>query len=143
MGRAKVVTSYIKRFDPLLFCEKSGDGKLCVYRKGQRIESYDVDGVVIGFVRPAPYLVLSLTDTWNLNGKPREWGIEPIMNRLRMSDTWSRDVAKESIESIEKFDESKERAIDNHIESYLKDVRREFAGVTNDINTANLNKKIN
>ena len=65
------------------------------------------------------------------------------MNRLRMSDTWSRDVARESIQSIEKFDESKERAIDNHIESFLKDSRREFASITNDINTANLDKKIN
>lgn len=143
MGRAEVITSYIKRFDPLLFCEKSGDGKLCVYRKDQRIESYDVDGTRIHFVRPAPYLVLALTSTWNLNGEPREWGIEPIMRRLKMSDTWSRDLAKESIESIERDNESKDRAIDNHIESYLKDIRKEFAGVTNDINTANVRKKLN
>jgi hypothetical protein len=141
VDRASVITSYIKRFDSLLFCEKSGDGKLCIYRKDQRIESYDVDGVVIHFVRSAPYLVLALTDTWNINGSPRDWGIEPILNRLRMSDTWSRNVAEESIKSIERHNESKDRAIDNHIESFLKDKRREFARITNDINTANLEKK--
>lgn len=133
MGRAEVISSYLRKFDPLLFCEKSEDGKLCIYRKDQRIETYDVDGFVIHFVRPAPYLVLALTDTWNLFGKSRDWGIEPILNRLRECDLWSRDLAKESMESIERSNASKDRDVDNHIESYLKDIRKPFANATNDI----------
>jgi len=140
VGRAEVITSYIRRFDSLLFCEKSGDGKLCIYRKGQRIESYDVDGVVIHFVRPAPYLVLALTDTWNLHGKSRDWGIEPILRRLRECDLWSRDLAKESIESIEAHNASKDREVDNHIESYLKDIRKPFARATDDLVVGSLIK---
>jgi hypothetical protein len=141
VGRAERITSYIKRHDPLLFCEKSKDGKLCIYRKSQRIESYDIDGTIVHFVLPAPYLVLALTDTWNLSGVSKDWGIEPIMNRLRMSDLWTRDVAKESMESVEKANASKDRAIENHIESYLKDIRKDFAHVTNDIVTGSLNNK--
>lgn len=143
MGRAQVITEHIRRFDPLLFCEKQRDGKLCVYRKDQRIESYDVDGNVIHFVRPAPYLVFALTDTWNLSGAPRDWGIEPILHKLKGCDLWARDIAKESMESVVKDKESKDRAVDNHIESFLKENRREFARRTNDIVTGTLNKKIN
>jgi hypothetical protein len=133
VGRAEVVTSYIRRFDPLLSCERSGDGKLCIYRKDQRIESYDVDGVVIHFVRPAPYLVFALTDNWNIHGNRVDWGIEPIMKRLKECDLWSRDLAKESMESIEKAKASDDRAAENHIESYLKDIRKSFARATDDI----------
>lgn len=141
--RADVITREIKKYDYLLYCEKNRDGKLCVYRKGRRIESYDLNGTTLHAVLDDPYFVIALTDTWNLNGEPRDWGIIPILGRLQMIDCWNRDLAKESVESIEKHDESKDRAIDNHIESFLKDKRREFAAITNDINTSTLNKKIN
>lgn len=138
MGRAKRVTSYIKTHDPELYCERR-DGKLCVLRKGQRIESYDVDGVSIGFVRPAPSTVFWLTDNWCEDGMSVEWGLLPIANRLKKIDLWNnRDVAREIINGHEQKAKSRERDLDNYLESYLKDHRREFARATNDINTANL-----
>ncbi len=137
----KVVSSFLKRFDPLLFVEQR-EGKLCVFRKGQRIESYDVDGNLIHFVRPDPYLVFALTEDWTSYSAPRDWGLEPIFKKLRECDIWARDIAKEAIESMEKSQKSRDRARDNHIESFLKDNRREFAKITNDIRTANMNTKL-
>ncbi len=139
MGRADVITDLVKRYDPLLYCE-SRDGKLCIYRKSQRIESYDVNGVRIGFVRPAPFIVFALTDSWSLAGEPRDWGLLPIRERLTMIDSWHRDVAKELLDKQEARAKSKDRDLDNHIESYLKDVRKDFARATNDVNTSTLSK---
>lgn len=138
MGRANAVTKFLKRFDPMLFCERR-EGKLCVLRKDQRIESYVVDGNLIHFVRPAPYLILALTNDWNLNGEPCDWGLEPILARIQACDLWKRDIASESLKSIEGSRASRDRAADNHIEGFLKENRREFARLTNDINTSTLN----
>jgi hypothetical protein len=141
VGRAEQVTDFIKRFDRQLYCEKGRDGKLRVFRKDQRIESYDVDGITILFTRPAPYLVFALTEDWTLNTAAIDWGLEPILARLKACDLWARDLATESIKSIEHANKSRERAVDNHIESYLIENRREFARRTNDINTSTLNRK--
>jgi hypothetical protein len=142
VGRAEDVTRFIKRYDPKLYCEKSREGKLCVFRKGQTIESYDVDGTIIDFVRPAPYLVFALTNDWTVNGEPCDRGLDPIYFRLQEIDVWNRDLAKESLQSIVKGKESRARAVENHIESYLLENRREFARLTNDINTSTLDKKM-
>lgn len=139
--RATVIEREIRKYDDLLYCEKSRDGKLCIYRKGRRIESYDLDGTALHVVLDDPYLVLALTDTWNLNGEPRDWGVMPILQRLQMIDCWKRDLAKESIESVERANSSDNRAADNHIESYLKDIRKSFARATDDIVTGSLNNK--
>lgn len=140
MDRARVVTEFLRKYDFDLYCEKSREGKLCVYRKGRSIEAYDLDGQVLLNVRSTPYLVFALTTDWSVYGDPCDWGLDPIYFRLQEIDLWKRDLAKESLQSIEKGKKSRDRAIDNHIESYLSDNRREFASLTNDINTSTLNK---
>lgn len=122
----------------MLFCERR-DGKLCVLRKDQRIESYEFNGATIHFVRPAPYLVFALTDDWTVYGRAVDWGLEPILKKVRACDLWVRDLVSESIASMDRTKESRDRDVTNHIESYLSDNRREFARRTNDIRTANLN----
>lgn len=139
MGRRQDITSFVKRFDPLLFCE-SKEGKLCLFRKGTRVETYDVNGTAIDFLRPAPHFVFALTHDWNLSGDPCDRGLEQIRARLVEIDLWNRDLVAE----IEKREEEREKAhnreLDNHIESYLLDHRREFAKATNDVNTASMSK---
>ncbi len=138
MGRANAVTEFVKRYDSKLYCESSG-GKLCIYRKGQRIESYDMDGVKLVIVRPAPYLIFALTEDWTINTPPRDWGLLPIREKLVFGDLWNnRDVAQELLDAEEERKRSSDRAVDNHIESYLKDNRREFARATNDILTTSI-----
>lgn len=138
MGRAEEITGFVKRFDPELYCGRNEDGKLCVYRNGSRIESYDVGETVISFVRPAPYMVLSLTTDWGVNSPPCDRGLEPIYQRLQEIDLWNRDLVREMSEKYDKDKASRNRAVDNHIESYLTDHRRDFARATNDINTSTL-----
>lgn len=143
VGRAEVITSFVKRHDPELYCEKNGDGKLCVYRKGFKVESYDVHGTLVHFVRPAPYMVLSLTTDWGVNSEPCDRGLLPILHRLNEIDLWNRDLVKEISETYDRDAKSRERAVDNQIESYLIDHRREFASVTNDILTHSVDKTEN
>src|SRR4029077_5261698 len=57
VGRVDVISKFVKRFDSKLYCEMHEEGKLCVFRKSQRVESYDVDGLMIDFIRPAPHFV--------------------------------------------------------------------------------------
>lgn len=142
VDRARQVTEYIKQYDHKLFCAKGAEGKLCVYRKDYEVDWYEYEGHALGHVRSAPYLVFALTDDWTIHGTPVDRGLLPIYFRLQQIDLWNRDLAKESIESVEEDKRSKERAVDNHIESFLKENRREFARRTNDINTGTLNKKI-
>lgn len=139
MGRAERVSKAVKRYDPKLYCERR-EGKLCVLRKSSRVETYDVDGLLIDFVRPAPSFVFALTHNWKMNGEPVEWGLLPIIERLRMNDLWSRDLADECIRATEKATESKEREKASNNEAFLKDFRRQFAKATDGINTANLAK---
>ncbi len=140
MGRAERITEVIKAYDSKLFC-KSEDGKLCIYRKSQRIESYDLNGTLYHFVRPSCFWILSLTHNWRMDGDPADWGIEPIMKKLKMGDLWHRDLASEVIRQEEKHLESTQRHLDNESEAFLKDYRRKFARTFNDVRVANMAKK--
>lgn len=140
MGRAEQITKAVKSYDSKLYCEKSREGKLCVYRRGSRIEPYDIDGLAINFVRPAPHFVFALTHDWKLAGRPVDWGVLPIMNRLKAIDLWQRDLAEESIKSVERASESYQRDMGNSIESFLYDFRSSFKKATADINTASMKK---
>lgn len=143
VGRAEAITERLRGYDPMLYCEKSREGKLCVYRKGQRIESYFIDevGAVVQFVRPAPFFIFAITDDWSLQGLSVDWGIEPIMQRLKRIDSWNRDIAEEAIRQAEEKEEAITIDRQNKTESFLKDFRRQFAKATNDINTSTLERK--
>lgn len=140
MGRAERVTSVISEHDPKLYCE-GRDGKLCIFRRSQRIESYDYDGMTINFVRPAPFFIIALTDDWRMSGTPVDWGLVPIMNRLREIDLWNRDMASEIIRKEEEVSRINEKDFKNNGEAFLKDYRREFARTFNDVRTSNMSKK--
>lgn len=142
MGRADVITRAIKLHDRELYCERSGEGKLCIYRKGKRVESYRPDDEsVLHFVRPTPYFVFALTHDWRLAGEPKDWGIEPIMARLKAMDLWNRDVAGDLIDQEMKEKASLQRDRENTIESFLLDFRKQFARAFNDVNTSTMAKK--
>lgn len=142
MGRAERITRAIKLHDPLLYCERGEEGKLCIYRMSERVESHRLDDEsVLHFVRPTPYFVFALTDNWRLAGEPRDWGIEPIMARLKALDLWNRDLAGDLIAAEMKERESLERERQNSIESFLLDFRKQFQKTFDGVNTANMDKK--
>lgn len=143
MGRAERITKTIKHHDALLYCERSKEGKLCVYRKSNRVESFRLDDEksVLHFVRPAPHFVFALTHDWKLSGQEVDWGLEPIMARLKAIDLWNRDLAGECIRGEEKRLESLARDRQNNVESFLLDFRRQFQKTFNDVNTSTMEKK--
>lgn len=140
MGRAEQITRHLKRYDSKLYCKELSEGKLCVFRKSTRLEYYDVDGCVIGFARPAPFFIMALTSNWRLDGDSCEWGIEPVMNRLRANDLHQRNLAEECIRAEEKARESKERDMRNEQEAFLKDFRSQFHKTFSDVNTSSMKK---
>ena len=143
MGRESRITKEVQKHDPKLYCAKNAEGTLCVYRRGVRFEAYEFDGDVMIYTRPAPHFVFALTDNWKTNGRSVEWGLEPIQARLKAIDLWNRPtLADELIESYEQDEKSAERDLDNSIEAFLKDYRREFARTFNDVNTSTMNKKL-
>jgi hypothetical protein len=140
VGRVDRITNALRAHDDKLYCAKSKEGTLCVYRRSYRLEPYQIGDNVLVDLRPAPFFIFALTDTWKLNGLPREWGIDPIMHRIREIDGWSRNVAQDLIKGYEKDAESKDRDIDNQNEAFLKDFRKQFAKTTDGINTASMKK---
>ncbi len=140
--RKDKITKAIKRYDRELYCDWSPQGPLVIYRKGHRYEPMEVNGVIIHYQVPSPHYVFALTDTWVVTGNPIDWGIEPIMARLRAMDLWrDDDIVKEHTRNYHKGEESKARDQRNSIESFLYEFRSQFAKATNNVNTSLLDKR--
>lgn len=142
MGRAERITREIQSHDRLLYCERNEAGRLCVYRKSTRYETYHLsDDATLVWARPTPYFVFALTHNWKIDGRPVDWGLCPIMARLKAIDLWNRDLAEEIIQDEEKRIESMARDRRNTTEAFLLDFRRQFAKAFDGVNTANMAKK--
>jgi len=142
VGRADRITRELKNHDSLLYCDWGKAGRLCVFRKSTRWESYRLDeDAVLSVARSTPHLIFALTDTWNERGEPKDWGIEPILARIKAIDLWNRDLAEEIIQGAEKDLETAARDRRNTTESFLLDFRKQFAKSFDDVNTANMSKK--
>lgn len=139
MGRAKRITDFIKAHDHKLFA-KCSEGKLCIYRKSDSVEWYDLDGINIGFVRPTPHLIMALTHNWHILGQPVEWGLDVILARLQAIDLWNRDLASEQEAQYEERKQKTAREASNKTEDFLREFKRPFAESFKDINVANLKK---
>jgi len=140
VGRAEQVTELIKAHDSKLYCDRGREGKLCIYRKSTRVERYEIDGVSIGFVRPAPHFVMALTDNWQMHGREVDWGLIPILQRLQSMDLWNRNLAEDLIEGYEKKEKQVARDASNKNEDFLREFRKPFAETFKDVNTANMKK---
>lgn len=140
--RKDQITKAIKKYDRELYCDWSPQGPLVIYRKGHRYEPMEVNGVIIHYQIPSPHYVFALTDTWVITGKSIEWGIEPILARLKAMDLWrDDDIIKEHTRNYHKGEESKARDQRNSIESFLYEFRSQFAKATNNVNTSLLDKR--
>jgi len=132
----------ISRYDRELFAKRDGLGMIRVLRKAQRFLSYSFDGAILHYAVSTPSDVFCLTDNWTIRGRPVEWGIEPVLARLKAIDVWSHpEIQEELIKNIQKSDLSERRDLRNNIESFLLDFRKQFAKAFNDINTSTLDKK--
>lgn len=128
MDKAKTLTGYLKRYDSELFAVCNKPPRIDVYRQNRDKLS-------------PPHFIFSLTDTWTASGKPVDWGVEPVIARLRALDLWNSGIGVEHfIEQSEKEKEEELRNFRNNTESFLLDFRRQFAKATDGINTSTLEK---
>ena len=136
------LTGAVKRHDEKLFVKKDDFGRMSVWRESYALRPYEISGSVIQCLEPAPHYIMSLTENWTMNAKPCEWGVEPILERLKSIDAWNRDsfVNSEMEENNRRVDESKQRSINNKIEDATYEAYGTFKKVFADINTANINK---
>lgn len=142
MGRIERITREIQAYDRELYCDKGKEGMLCIYRKSKRAEHYQLeDGVWLTSVRPAPHLIFPLTDNWNVKGKPVDWGIVPILQRLKALDLWNRDIVSDIEEEYDKDKKESARKQKNNTESFLYEFRSQFKKTFNDVRTANMDMK--
>lgn len=88
-----------------------------------------------------PFFIFALTDDWTAKSRPREWGIEVVLNRIVAMDLWKNETVMDRLfRDYEKREASEKRARRNDIEDFLYDFRKDFAKATNGINTSLLPK---
>lgn len=139
----KRITDEISRYDYKLYAKKDNDGTIRIYRqcKEYRPELLAHGVAVLNVIRN-DHLVMSLTDTWGVRGKPVEWGILPILARLRAMDLWNSDNLMTAFIKNEEVDEKRrEKKMKNTTEDFLYEFRDSFKKATNDINTSQLSKR--
>ena len=143
MREVSRITKHLKGLDSKLYAVKDERSNVIhVYREGTRLEHFEHNGVKYVYPRTSPHFILALTDTWTANGRPVEWGIEPLMQRMADIDSWNRGrTVDELIARYEKRDAEKDRDRVNMHEAWLRDNRSVFKKAFNEINTSSLNVK--
>jgi hypothetical protein len=96
------------------------------------------DGSVLRVKVPEKQLVFHLTHNWSPRGTPVEWGLLPIMNRLKCIDIynnygWFDQIMTEA----EKQDEGKKRDFNNTVESFMYEFRDAVKKTTSDVVVTN------
>lgn len=122
-------TKALRLHDKDLFVGKNREGVLCVFRKAKRYEPVVVDeGLTILNLKSYVQYVFSLTENWTLATKPKDWGIDTVVNRIKMLDLWENERLVEEMDAAnERVDEAEKRKFRNEAEAFLADNRREFA----------------
>lgn len=141
-SRARRVSELVKRYDRRLFATWNMRHKVVtILRQADRLEASDFYQHEPSLASLNPQLILALTDNWTLSGQPVDWGLEPILDKLKSIDGWrdfdhfTKMVKRRVREELEK-----ERVIRNELRARAADLRPDFAKATNDINTSTLEK---
>lgn len=139
-ARLASLNRHLKHYDRELYAARSGH-TYQIYRKSYRWDSYEYQGQGLAVLREQPHYIISLTDTWKPDGKPVEWGIEPLLAQIRSMDLWrDRGMYAEMVKKREREERWKEDTRSNNIRAAAIDMKRDLAKATNDINTSTLNK---
>lgn len=139
--RVSQINRAIREYDSKLYAQKGYQDRIDIFRETYEFETYEMDGWILRFAKPVPHRVFSLTDNWTPWGKPVEWGIEPIVQRIRSCDLWKRDVGGEVIKQVEKKKESEERHLKNESEAFFSDNKSVFKKAFSDVNVSTLDMK--
>ena len=140
--RAYRITKEIQTLDRDLYCEKDSRGVMHIMRKALRWQDVDMgEESSMKAVVSHPQHIFSLTRNWQLSGEPCDWGLEPIVRRIREIDSQNAEAIIHKMEEMaEEADRSKKRDFKNKTEDFLREFRPQFARAFNDVNTANMDK---
>ena len=135
-------TRALKRYDSDLFAGLTKDGLPCVFRKSKRVEYVcDLDDTKLFNLRDDRQFVFALTDNWTAGGRPRSWGIDFVLQKIKSVDALANArFFEEMDEANERIDKSRQRHIKNEMEAFWSHERRRFAKATDDILTHSLSK---
>lgn len=140
-SRLKRLNQHIRAYDSDLYAHRTDQGMIQVMRKSVRWDAFEWDGLTVQYLKPQHQPVLPLTERWNYQSQPCEWGIEPILERLKFMDGWRDDTYWEEMKKNRESDkENRSRAQRNELRAAAADCRRDFAKAVNDINTSALEK---
>lgn len=136
------LTKALKRYDRDLFAGRTMDGVACVFRKSKRFEPVcELNGEPLLVLKEDKQLVFPLTDNWNMRGKPRMWGIDNVLDRVKEIDAQANDRMFEEMDALnERVEDSNKRHMRNEIEAFWKDERRRFAKATDHILVSSMSK---
>lgn len=139
--RLREINRELKSYDRDLYADRIQSGMVQIYRKSVRWESFKYDNFTFHYAKKNPQFILALTDNWLLTGKPAEWGLEPLIQRMKEMDQWRDDGQyARLVKERERQEEDKERSKRNNIRAIASDLRKDFAKATNEINTSTLEK---
>jgi hypothetical protein len=135
-------TKALKRYDSDLYAGRTKDGLPCVFRKFKRYELVcESDEFYLLNLKEAPQYVFALTDNWTAGGKPREWGIDFVLQKIKSIDALANQRMFDEMDAYnEKVDKSKQRGLKNEMEAFWSHERRRFAKATDGILTHSLSK---
>jgi hypothetical protein len=96
---------------------------------------------VLHYSRPNPHFILSLTEDWTLKSPGVDWGIEPVLWKLKEWDGWRDDTQLDQMRrERERAEENQKRAKQNEFRAIAADLRRDFAKATDEVNTSTMEK---
>ncbi len=130
----------LRQYDRNLIAKESDNGMIQVWRLADKWSSADLCSDDFGSSRPMQF-IFALTDNWTVTGKPVDLGIEPVMDRVREMDLWSKvSFLDEMRKNRDRVKAIKEQTKRNEIQAMAYDMRKDFAKATNEINTSTLEK---
>lgn len=142
-SRVKSLTRALKEHDRDLFAERAPNGRIDVYRKCYEWDNYSYEGKSLRVLVKRPHIIISLTEDWRPESTPVNWGIEPVLLKLKMSDGWNRDIYSMLLANRERDEKTRARSRQNEFRALAADARRDFAKATNDFNVSTLDKNKN
>lgn len=138
--RVRSLNQAIQSHDRDLYVRRESHG-INVYRKGTAFDYFDLDGFRLLYSRPNPKFILALTDNWNVTGKPVDWGIEPVIQRLKAIDMQGDfNEVTTLMDQMEKDEEQKIISKRSKFEDMAKEMRPVFAKAFDGVNTSTLAK---
>ncbi len=136
------IQNAIKEHDSKLFLNRNYLGEIQIMRKSFKMVPHEIDGRIVYVQTPSPHYIMSLTEDWTGRTRPVDWGVEPIMRRLKEIDDWGSDSSFERmLRDNERIEERKKKSFASLTEDVALEWRKDFKKHTEDILTHSVDKK--